>query len=149
MFKAYKEVGMEFGTDKWIGFVSDNGPDIEIWLKHNVLSTLGQVAASWVWLRGIIEKLPSSKNEWLDYQNREAPNLAELACRLFSIPPNSATSERVWSLMGEISARIIDDINVFESNNNSEPPTLLEIFNGQFNPQLIETAIVKGLDFIL
>ncbi|CAB4383399.1 uncharacterized protein OCT59_009478 [Rhizophagus irregularis] len=51
--------------------------------------------------------------------------------------------------LGEISARIIDDINVFESNNNSEPPTLLEIFNGQFNPQLIETAIVKGLDFIL
>ncbi|GBC24978.2 hypothetical protein RIR_jg1352.t1 [Rhizophagus irregularis DAOM 181602=DAOM 197198] len=43
--------------------------------------------------------------------------------------------------LGEISARIIDDINVFESNNNSEPPTLLEIFNGQFNPQLIETAI--------
>ncbi|GET62303.1 hypothetical protein RIR_jg12891.t3 [Rhizophagus irregularis DAOM 181602=DAOM 197198] len=28
-----------------------------------------------------------------------APNLAEFACRLFSIPPNSATSERVWSLM--------------------------------------------------
>ncbi|CAB4446795.1 unnamed protein product [Rhizophagus irregularis] len=28
MFKAYKEVGMEFGTDKWIGFVSDNGPDM-------------------------------------------------------------------------------------------------------------------------
>jgi hypothetical protein len=67
--------------------------------------------------------------EWLDYQNREgifqaeslnssnltkiplrywrtvllhAPNLAEFACRLFSIPPNSATSERVWSLMGNI-----------------------------------------------
>src|SRR3954454_10819999 len=65
-------------------------------------------------------------DEWLDYQNREgffqaeslnslnltkiplrfwrtvlpyAPNLAEFACRLFSIPPNSATSERVWSLM--------------------------------------------------
>ncbi len=61
-------------------------------------------------------------DEWLDYQNREgpfkaesldsliftknllrywrtvllhAPNLAEFACRLFSIPPNSATSERV------------------------------------------------------
>ncbi|CAG8741791.1 4119_t:CDS:2, partial [Dentiscutata heterogama] len=31
-----------------------------------------------------------------------APNLAEFACRLFSIPPNSATSERVWSLMGNI-----------------------------------------------
>ncbi|CAB5355469.1 unnamed protein product [Rhizophagus irregularis] len=26
--RAYKEVGMEFGTDKWIGFVSDNGPDV-------------------------------------------------------------------------------------------------------------------------
>jgi hypothetical protein len=47
--------------------------------------------------------------------------------------------------LGEISARIIDDINIFESNNNSEPPTLLEIFN----PQLIETAIIKGIDFIL
>ncbi|PKY57179.1 hypothetical protein RhiirA4_509284 [Rhizophagus irregularis] len=28
MFKAYKEVGMEFETDKWIGFVSDNGSDM-------------------------------------------------------------------------------------------------------------------------
>ena len=61
-------------------------------------------------------------DEWLDYQNREgsfkaeslnssiltknllrywrtallhASNLAEFACRLFSIPSNSATSERV------------------------------------------------------
>jgi hypothetical protein len=68
-------------------------------------------------------------DEWLDYQNKEgpfkaeslnsskltknplrywrtvlihAPNLAEFASRLFSIPPNSATSERVWSLMGNI-----------------------------------------------
>lgn len=68
-------------------------------------------------------------DEWLDYQNKEgifkaeslnsskltknplrywrtvllhAPNLAEFAYRLFSIPPNSATSERVWSLMGNI-----------------------------------------------
>src|SRR5581483_3366058 len=68
-------------------------------------------------------------DEWLNYQNREgpfqaeslnsskltktplrywrtvllqAPNLAEFACRLFSIPPNSATTERVWSLMGNI-----------------------------------------------
>ena len=68
-------------------------------------------------------------DEWLNYQNKEgifkaeslnssnltkiplrywrtvlihAPNLAEFACRLFSIPPNSATSERVWSLMGNI-----------------------------------------------
>jgi hypothetical protein len=27
IFKAYKEVGMEFG-EKWIGFVSDSGPDM-------------------------------------------------------------------------------------------------------------------------
>jgi hypothetical protein len=167
-----------------------------IMILESEQATLGQVAASWAWLRGIIEKLPFSENEfktlmvneidnrwkkiynpiflitwflhpchreeginptkllyiqetayslfcklypdrnsnafvdeWLDYQNREgpfqaeslnnskltktplrywrtvllqAPNLAEFACRLFSIPPNSATSERVWSLMGNI-----------------------------------------------
>ncbi len=28
MFEAYKKVGIEFGTDKWIGFVSDSGPDM-------------------------------------------------------------------------------------------------------------------------
>ena len=28
MFKAYKKVRMELGTDKWIGFVSDSGSDI-------------------------------------------------------------------------------------------------------------------------
>jgi hypothetical protein len=28
MFEAYKKVGMEFGTNKWIGFVSDSGPDM-------------------------------------------------------------------------------------------------------------------------
>ena len=28
MFEVYKKVGMEFGTDKWIGFVSDSGPDM-------------------------------------------------------------------------------------------------------------------------
>jgi hypothetical protein len=28
MFEAYKKVGMEFGTDKWVGFVSDSGPDM-------------------------------------------------------------------------------------------------------------------------
>lgn len=27
MFKAYKEVGMEF-AEKWIGFVSDSGPEM-------------------------------------------------------------------------------------------------------------------------
>ncbi|RIA90408.1 hypothetical protein C1645_823400 [Glomus cerebriforme] len=193
-----------------------------IMILESEQATLGQVAASWAWLRGIIEKLPSSEkgisptkllyiqeiayslfctlypdknnnafvDEWLDYQNQKAPNLAEFACRLFSILPNSATSERVWSLMeksfinkskktkgslniynklndninnddtsdednmdvdelmndlGEISVRIIDDINIFETNNNSEPPTLLEIFN----PQLIKIAIVKGIDVIL
>ncbi|CAB4406478.1 unnamed protein product [Rhizophagus irregularis] len=47
--------------------------------------------------------------------------------------------------LGEISARKIDDINIFESNNNSKPSTLLEIFNSQ----LIEMEIVKGIDFIL
>jgi len=47
--------------------------------------------------------------------------------------------------LGEISARINDDISMFESNNNLEPPTLLEIFNSQ----LIEMAIVKGINFIL
>lgn len=265
-------------------------------------ATLGQVAATWVWLREIVNKLPSSENEfkilmaneidnrwkkiynpvflitwflhpyhhgkginpskllqiqedayslfcilypdknnnafvdeWLDYQNQEgifqaeslssssltkiplrywrtvllhAPNLAEFACRLFSIPPNSATSERVWSLMGNIhterrnrlspkrtvkmaqitwymreqlakkpkksqdlkvyelnnddddlldgdgvnvdemmedleqtSERMIDDISIFDSNNNLQSPTLIEIFN----PQLIETELVELL----
>ncbi|RIA89402.1 hypothetical protein C1645_738630 [Glomus cerebriforme] len=47
--------------------------------------------------------------------------------------------------LGEISARIIDDINIFETNNNLKPSTLLEIFN----PQLIEIAIVKGINVIL
>ncbi|CAG8509983.1 11750_t:CDS:2, partial [Scutellospora calospora] len=68
-------------------------------------------------------------DEWLNYSNQEgpfsalsvknpsftrlplrywrtmhyvAPNLSEFACRLLSIPPNSATSERVWSLLGNI-----------------------------------------------
>ncbi|GET62304.1 hypothetical protein RIR_jg12891.t2 [Rhizophagus irregularis DAOM 181602=DAOM 197198] len=43
----------------------------------------------------------------------QAPNLAEFACRLFSIPPNSATSERVWSLMGSLNIynELNDDIN--------------------------------------
>ncbi|CAG8499820.1 12692_t:CDS:2 [Cetraspora pellucida] len=68
-------------------------------------------------------------DEWLNYSNQEgpfsalsvknpsftrlplrywhimhyvAPNLSEFACRLLSIPPNSATSEQVWSLLGNI-----------------------------------------------
>ena len=45
----------------------------------------------------------------------------------------------------EISARIIDDVSIFESSNNLQLPTLLEIFN----LQLIEIALVKGIDLIL
>ncbi|CAG8701368.1 13170_t:CDS:2, partial [Funneliformis mosseae] len=209
MFKAYKKVGMELGTDKWIGFVSDSGSDmakaqrlmhqaesrrndnsiinaiesINFWEKltmfyellrpygHIIMileseyATLGQVVATWAWLREVINKLPSNEREfktlmineidnqwkkiynpiflitwflhpyhqgkgikltkllqiqenayslfcilypdkdnnafidkWLDYQNKEA----EFAYRPFSIPPSSTTSERVWSLMGNI-----------------------------------------------
>ncbi|CAB4434770.1 unnamed protein product [Rhizophagus irregularis] len=188
-------------------------------------ATLGQVAASWVWLSGIIEKLPSSKtyknsteilvncptskhqiwqNWHVDFsQSHQTQQLQKGCGHLWVIyiqnivtayhqqnGTNNMVYERksfinkfkktkgslniynklnddindddvsdednmdvdeLMNDLGEISARIIDidDINVFESNNNSEPPTLLEIFNGQFNPQLIETAIVKGLDFIL
>ena len=43
--------------------------------------------------------------------------------------------------LGEASARIIDDISIFESNNNLQSPILLEIFN----LQLIETALVQVL----
>ncbi|CAG8463171.1 12130_t:CDS:2 [Cetraspora pellucida] len=159
-------------------------------------ATLGQVAASWVWLHGVINKSSLTNNdfkdsliieidnrwqkifnpvflitwflypyhhgeglnltwhlyvqeaayglfctfypdhnqdqfidEWLNYSNQEGPfsassvknpsftkfplrywhtmlnatpNLSEFACRHLSIPPNSATSERVWSLLGNI-----------------------------------------------
>ncbi|CAG8825544.1 20393_t:CDS:2, partial [Racocetra persica] len=57
-------------------------------------------------------------DEWLYYSNHEvlqdfplrywhtmlnvAPNLSEFACHLLLIPPNSATSERVWSLLDNI-----------------------------------------------
>ncbi|CAB4480402.1 unnamed protein product [Rhizophagus irregularis] len=34
-------------------------------------ATLGQVAASWVWLRGIIEKLPSSENFSQSHQTQQ------------------------------------------------------------------------------
>ncbi|CAI2194543.1 9827_t:CDS:2 [Funneliformis geosporum] len=94
---------------------------------------------------------------------------SKFAYRLFSIPPNSATSERqlfakktqdsldslkVYNELNntddddisngdkinidemiddleQISARIINDINVFDSNNddNLQPPTLLELFD--------------------
>ncbi|RIA83405.1 hypothetical protein C1645_833867 [Glomus cerebriforme] len=142
-------------------------------------------------------------DEWLNYQNKEGlfkaesinclkltktplkywrtvlfytSNLAEFACKLFSIPPNSATSERMaqitWYLrelfvnnlektqdflkvhnglidnmedginnliddvneiinnLEQTSARIIDDISIFDLNNddNLQPPILLEIF---------------------
>ncbi|CAG8529781.1 24039_t:CDS:2, partial [Racocetra persica] len=94
------------------------------------------------------------------------PNLAEFACRLFSIPPNSATSERVWSLMGnihterrnrlsvpktakmtkiawylkeQVSSQIIDDIeNLDPSNRNNLPVISLFEF---FNPQLIQQLL--------
>ena len=41
----------------------------------------------------------------------------------------------------QTSGRIIDDISIFDSNNNLQPPTLIEIFN----PQLIETELVELL----
>src|SRR4051794_33654786 len=44
----------------------------------------------------------------------------------------------------QTSARIIDDVSIFDSN-NLQPPTLLEMFNSQ----LIEMALTKGVNFIL
>ncbi|CAG8824695.1 6853_t:CDS:2, partial [Racocetra persica] len=170
--------------------------DYVIKILETEKATLGQVAASWAWLRGVINKSTFTNNdfqdsliieidnrwqkifnpvylitwflhpyhhgeglnptwllyiqeaayglfctfypdynqdkfidEWLNYSNHEgpfsassiknpsftrfplrywrtmlnvAPNLSEFACRLLSIPPNSATSERVWSLLGNI-----------------------------------------------
>ncbi|CAG8581991.1 15241_t:CDS:10 [Cetraspora pellucida] len=170
--------------------------DCVIKILETERATLGQVAASWAWLRGVINKSSLTNNdfkdsliieidnrwqkifnpvflitwflhpfhhskglnltwhlyvqeaayglfctfypdrnqdqfidEWLNYSNQEgpfsassvknpsftkfplrywrtmlnaAPNLSEFACRLLSIPPNSATSERVWSLLGNI-----------------------------------------------
>ena len=37
-------------------------------------ATLGQVAASWAWLRGIIEKLPSSESEFKTLMANEIDN---------------------------------------------------------------------------
>ncbi len=47
----------------------------------------------------------------------------------------------------QISTRIIDDVNVFDSNNddNLQPPTLFEFFDSQ----LIEKALTQGINFIL
>lgn len=45
--------------------------DFRIWTTE---ATLGQVAASWVWLRGIIEKLPSSKSEFKTLMTNEIDN---------------------------------------------------------------------------
>ncbi|GBC02476.1 hypothetical protein RclHR1_04640019 [Rhizophagus clarus] len=46
----------------------------------------------------------------------------------------------------QISARLIDNISIFDSNNgNLQSPTLLEIFNSQ----LIETALTQGINLIL
>ncbi|CAG8513028.1 550_t:CDS:2, partial [Cetraspora pellucida] len=84
-------------------------------------------------------------DEWLNYSNQEdpfsalsvknpsftrlplrywhtmhyvAPNLSEFACHLLSIPPNSATSERVWSLLGNIHT---------ECRNRLSPPRAAKI----------------------
>ncbi|CAG8789285.1 21847_t:CDS:2, partial [Racocetra persica] len=95
-------------------------------------ATLGQVAASWAWLRGVINKNHNQDqfiDEWLNYSSQErpfsassvknpsftkfslrywhimlnaAPNLSKFACCLLSIPPNFATFEWVWSLLGNI-----------------------------------------------
>ncbi|CAJ0851084.1 14177_t:CDS:2 [Entrophospora sp. SA101] len=100
---------------------------------------LGHVIASWAWLRGVIEKIPSnldsikinlgqeiekrwkkiyesyfkSNSLWQPSITKDptrfwksvltlCPNLSAFASRLFAIPPNSATSERIWSLFGNI-----------------------------------------------
>ncbi|RIA88495.1 hypothetical protein C1645_739362 [Glomus cerebriforme] len=80
----------------------------------------------------------------------------EFVCRLFSIPSNSATSEKgddidnvlgdgvvvdaIMNNLEQTSAKIIDDISIFDSNNDVlQPPTLLEIFDSQ----LIETALTN------
>jgi hypothetical protein len=47
----------------------------------------------------------------------------------------------------QTSARIIDNISMFDPNNLQElqPPTLLEIFDSE----LIERALIKGINYIL
>ncbi|CAG8638721.1 10968_t:CDS:2, partial [Dentiscutata heterogama] len=204
IFAIYKEIGISLGLNKWIAFISDSGPnfkkaqclmcellkpcDYVIKILETEKATLGQVAASWAWLRGIVDKSSFTNNnfknsliieidnrwqkiynpvflitwflhpyhhgkglnstwllyiqeaayglfctfypdrnqdqfidEWLNYANQEGPfsassiknpsftkfplrywrtmlsatpNLSEFACRLLSIPPNSATSEQ-------------------------------------------------------
>ncbi|CAI2194005.1 13185_t:CDS:2, partial [Funneliformis geosporum] len=50
-----------------------------------------------------------------------AQNLAEFTYRLFSIPPNSATSERIWSLMGNIhTERHNHSLKIYNELNNTD-----------------------------
>ncbi|CAJ0823757.1 7873_t:CDS:2 [Entrophospora sp. SA101] len=109
-------------------------------------ANLGHVIASWAWLRGVIEKIPSNLDSIKINLGQEiekrwkkiydpiflvtwylhpfhhgnginpsldptrfwksvlalCPNLSAFASRLFAIPPNSATSERIWSLFVNI-----------------------------------------------
>ncbi|CAG8470903.1 10607_t:CDS:2 [Cetraspora pellucida] len=147
--------------------------------------TLGQVAASWTWLREIICKNSFTNNdfqnllileidnhwekiynldkfidEWLNYASQKGqfsassiqspsftrfplrywhtmlhitPNLSEFACHLLSIPPNSATSERVWSLL--------DDIHMYDLNNEETIPTPKDIFDSK--------SVEKSLNFYI
>src|SRR6266498_6153689 len=126
-------------------------------------------------------------DEWLDYQNREgpfkaesldsliltknllrywrtvllhAPNLAEFACRLFSISPNSATSERVWSLMGNIhterrnrlsSKRTVKMAQItwymreqFFANKSKKSQDSLKVYNGLNNDADDDSDISNG-----
>ncbi len=49
--------------------------------------------------------------------------------------------DEIMEDLEQTSEWIIDDISIFDSNNNLQPPTLIEIFN----PQLIETELVELL----
>ncbi|CAG8539179.1 9960_t:CDS:2, partial [Dentiscutata heterogama] len=149
--------------------------DYVIKILETETAILGQVAASWAWLRETVYRSPFTNNdfqnslileinnrlnpswllyiqenayslfctfypdhdqdkfidEWLNYANQEVPNLSEFAYRLLSIPPNSATSERVWSLL--------DDIHMFDVNNEEKIPILTDIFDSK--------SVEKSLNF--
>ncbi|RIA97872.1 hypothetical protein C1645_813591 [Glomus cerebriforme] len=174
--------------------------------------TLGQVAATWAWLREIINKLPTNNNrinlakllqiqekayllfcilylnkdnaafvdEWLNYQNKEGPFKTESlsSSKLTKNPLRYWTSlykyikktqdflkdyelnddtndelgdgvniDEMMDDLKQTSARIIDDISIFDSNNgrNLQAPTLLEIFD----LQLIEASLTRGINLIL
>src|SRR6266511_1466917 len=55
--------------------------------------------------------------------------------------------DEIMNDLEQISTRIIDDVNVFDSNNddNLQSPTLFEFFDSQ----LIEKALTQGINFIL